>query len=71
MAWVENGRIVESLDKENFESWIEETLTPEQWERISKELALEISARTEEPLQYFAEDYFNGVFDEKNEGETK
>ena len=71
MAWIENGKIVESLDQENFESWIDAKLTETQWERISNELVNEISCETEKLLKSFADDYFEGVFDESNEGATE
>jgi hypothetical protein len=57
-----------AFDKENFESWVDETLntkvTDEQWERIKDELDGRVENYLDEMIYQVVLDYREGFFDE-------
>jgi hypothetical protein len=57
-----------AFDKENFESWVDESLntrlTDEQWQRIRDELDGRVENFLDEMIYNVVLDYREGVFDE-------
>ena len=57
-----------AFDKENFESWVDETLdtklTDEQWERVRNELDGRVENYLDEMIYQVVLDFREGVYDE-------
>jgi hypothetical protein len=61
------------IDKENFETYVDEfgkvTLSDAEWEKVADEIEGRVETYLDEVLQLIAQDYLEGYFDE-NEGEN-
>lgn len=60
---------VYGIDKENFETYVDETgltvITDAQWEQVRNEIEGRVENFLDELLQLLAEDYLDGEFDEE------
>ena len=68
MSVEENGEIKQTIDKENFESYIEQDLSVKvsdsQWERISDDLDGRLANFIDSIMQDTAQDFKEGWYDE-------